>query len=179
MALIPEVQDKWPCWPERFLLSPSSHKWQEDRNIWDPRVRWWLEIQGACSSHMQPLNWPVPGGLPWLHHPWEAGTVPINSSRREIPRMNDTSYVWKLLQSTKTFPSDYSPISLPHEVAWGGGGVGRSGTGKVLQVLHFTDEETKTARDQELGLNSHLLTHIYSLFTLFCCCWKLERAGAQ
>ena len=130
MALIPEVQDKWPYWPERFLLSPSSHKWQEDGNIWDPRVRWWLEIQGACSSHMQPLNWP--GGLPRLHHPWEVGTVPINSSRRETPRMNDTSYVWKLLQPPIIIDRMERPFpqTIPQypchmkwhgvEVGWGG-----------------------------------------------------------
>lgn len=127
MVLIPEVQDKWPYWPERVLLSPSSHKWQEDGNIWYLRVRWWLEIQGACSIRMQPLDWPKQGGLPWLHHPWEVGTVPINSSRRETLRMNDTPYIWKLLQSTRPFPQTIP--QYPCHMKWHGVGVGWEGAG--------------------------------------------------
>ena len=95
---------------------------------------------------MQPLDWPKPGGLPWRHQPRVVGIAPINSSRKETPGMNDTPYIWKPLRSTETLPVYCSPISSQHKAS--------GGPGKVLQDPHFTDQKTKTARDQEPALNS-------------------------
>lgn len=132
-----------------------------------PEVRWWLEIQGACSIRMQPLD--GPGQVDYhdytTHGRWVLS--PSNSSRRETLRK------WMIRLTSESYYSyqDLSLQTIPNILAtWSGvgeseGRVGRSRARKVYyQDLHFTDEETRTAGDQDLGLSSHLSAHIYSLF---------------